>query len=72
MQAFVLLYHQVPVTVWKVTAFASPLMFTMTIQRISRPLVNLLVSRLASSKCAATEVVVLIKVFLLHYSQYYV
>eukprot|EP00731_Ephydatia_muelleri_P034242 Em0052g6a len=45
----------VPITVWKVTTFASPLMFTMTIQRISRPLVNLLVARLAPSKCAATE-----------------
>ena len=43
-------------SIFKLVSFLSPLMVSLGIQRISRPVVNLLVARFAASKCDATEV----------------
>lgn len=47
---------QVKVTLWKLFTFLSPLMLVQASQTISRPVINLQVARLSSSKCAAAEV----------------
>ena len=43
-------------TVWKLTTFLSPLMLVLSAQRISRPIINLLVARFSATKCQAAEV----------------
>lgn len=45
------------VTLWKLVAFLSPLMLVLSVQRISRPLINLLVARSSSSETEATKAV---------------
>jgi hypothetical protein len=42
---------------WRIISFLSPLMFTLFIQRISRPLINLIVARRSPSKAQAAEAV---------------
>ena len=53
-------YTQSKVTILRLIAFVSPLMFVLGIQRFTRPMVNLLVARFSADKCeAATSVAVL-------------
>ena len=47
---------QSPVSVWRLTTFLLPLMLALAVQRASRPVVNLLVARSATSQCAADTV----------------
>ena len=43
---------------WKLVTFLSPLMLVLGVQRISRPMVNLLVARFSSSCEQAAEVTI--------------
>ena len=53
-------HTQSKVTILRLIAFVSPLMFVLGIQRFTRPMVNLLVARFSADKCeAATSVAVL-------------
>ena len=49
-------FFQSKVTLWKLVAFVAPLMMVLAVQRISRPMINLLVARFSSTKCQAAEV----------------
>ena len=50
-------HTQSKVTVWRLIAFVSPLMFVLGIQRFTRPMINLLVARFSSDKCEAARAV---------------
>ena len=47
---------QVKLSVWKIVLFVAPLMFILFIQRVSRPLINLIVARKSPSKDIAAQV----------------
>ena len=49
-------FSQYKVTLWKLVAFVCPLMTVLSVQRISRPMINLLVARFSATKCLAAEV----------------
>ncbi|XP_065915290.1 progressive ankylosis protein homolog B-like isoform X2 [Dysidea avara] len=46
-----------PITTLKLAKFLWPLMLSLSIQRISRPVVNLLVARSSSSRCGSAEAI---------------
>ena len=47
---------QSKVTLWRLLHFLCPLMLVLFIQRVSRPLINLMVARLSPTKAQAAEV----------------
>ena len=55
-----LIFPQEKVTILRLVLFISPLVFVLGIQRLSRPMINLLVARYSPNECqAATAVAVL-------------
>ena len=47
---------QAKLSVWKIVLFVAPLMFTLFIQRISRPIINLIIARKSPTKDEAAQV----------------